>query len=125
MSTTTTSINIVKFVGNKEYWSVDTDTCLTGHMHRNSPYEMADSCGTCNGANCDYCKKIVTTEVHFSVSVNILEGWLLSLDIPHDVVSELVYSDTNRRSYKGYRLLWPDEDDLKEVYPQLYDELTA
>jgi hypothetical protein len=35
---------------------------LTGHMYRNSPHETCDSCGNCDGARCDSCKKIYVVE---------------------------------------------------------------
>lgn len=31
-------------------------TELTGHIYYRSPYESCDKCGTCDGAQCDYCK---------------------------------------------------------------------
>lgn len=31
---------------------------MTGHMHRGSAYESDDSCGNCDGANCDSCKVV-------------------------------------------------------------------
>lgn len=36
---------------------------LTGHSNRGSAYDTCDSCGTCNGANCDYCRSEYTVEV--------------------------------------------------------------
>ena len=34
------------------------ETILTGHMHRNSPYETSSDCGNCDGARCDYFTKL-------------------------------------------------------------------
>lgn len=32
--------------------------CLSGHRHRNSTYETCNTCGNCDGWNCDSCSKM-------------------------------------------------------------------
>ena len=50
------------FNGNSYYYEIEDDYIhmgieLTSHMYRNSPYESCDSCGNCDGARCESCKK--------------------------------------------------------------------
>ena len=45
------------------YYEIEEDNIfktveLTGHMYKLSPYETSSSCGNCDGANCDHCKKV-------------------------------------------------------------------
>lgn len=35
---------------------------LTGHTHYGSPYECFDNCGTCDGACCYRCEKVLWVE---------------------------------------------------------------
>lgn len=34
----------------------------SGHMHSGSPYETDDSCGNCDGARCETCRKVYQIE---------------------------------------------------------------
>ena len=43
---------------------------LSGHMYRNSPNESSDSCGNCDGANCDTCRRYY--KVYDELSQNTL-----------------------------------------------------
>lgn len=49
-------------------WNYHEETYLTGHIHRHSPYECADTCGTCDGAMCDYCERVTRREVTLSIN---------------------------------------------------------
>lgn len=51
--------------GDMHYYEIIDDgiytrTEFTGHMYRNSPYETCDSCGNCDGARCETCRKRYT-----------------------------------------------------------------
>lgn len=59
-------IDAYKNVGNI-YWEIPTNSVimykeLTGHSYYRSAYELADSCGTCDGGKCESCKEIYTVE---------------------------------------------------------------
>lgn len=50
-----------------EYWEIPRDNIylyseLTGHIYYRSPIESCDSCGTCDGARCDFCKRVYVVE---------------------------------------------------------------
>lgn len=48
---------------------VYTERSYTGHMYRNSPYETSSSCGNCDGARCDNCSLIFTSEVGYTQEI--------------------------------------------------------
>ena len=49
-------------------WEYIEDTYLTGHIHRGSAYECDDNCGTCDGARCDYCTRVVNRDVKLALT---------------------------------------------------------
>ena len=49
-------------------WEYIEDSYLTGHIHRGSAYECDDDCGTCDGAMCDYCTRVINRDVKFALS---------------------------------------------------------
>lgn len=106
-------------------WRMRPETVhYSGHIHYRSPYESDDNCGTCDGARCDYCRKIVDkSELEFSICTDILYNILIEEGVPKDIASELAYSDFCGNSYKDYVLLWPTAEKLKEKYPEKYEEL--
>lgn len=123
----TNTISIIKRTTNEDNWSPMLPTMYrSGHMYLNSPFETSDSCGNCDGARCDSCEKVtVPSEWGFSVNSDTLRDWLVAEGVPADVASELAYSDSNRRVYKGYRLVWPTEDELEEECPDFHAAMTA
>lgn len=46
---------------------IEKETYLTGHMYRGSAYESDSGCGNCNGANCDYCRRITSYDILISI----------------------------------------------------------
>lgn len=109
-------------VGN---WRMRPETVhYSGHTYYRSPFECDDSCGTCDGARCDYCRKIVDEpELEFSICTDTLYSILIEEGVPKDIAAELAYSDFCRYSYKDYVLLWPAARKLKEKYPEKYEAL--
>ena len=49
-------------------WEYIEDSYLTGHIHRGSAYECDDNCGTCDGAMCDYCTRVVNRDVKLALT---------------------------------------------------------
>lgn len=119
------NIDIMDKVINEDYWTLkDSSFHYSGHMYRGSPYETSNSCGNCDGARCEVCRKIVTpAHLGFSVSTDILHQWLLEKNIPEDIASGLAYGDSY--SYKGYYLVWPTEDRLKQKNNDFYNYVTT
>ena len=124
---TVVNINIIARVASEDFWTPEQPTVeYSGHMYFGSPFESADSCGTCNGAKCDYCHKIVTPSCwSFSTYSDTLYKWVLEEGVPEDIAKELVYSDYCRHSYKGYNLVWPTEEMLEESHPEFYRAITT
>lgn len=120
------TINIMNKVASEDFWSIEgSRTEYSHHIYRNSPFESCDSCGTCDGARCEDCRKIITPAyINFSASSDVLYGWLIEMNIPKDVAEELVFSDTCGSTYKGYYLAWPSETMLEVQYPELYKTIT-
>jgi len=125
-TSTSIIIDIMDKAGDEKFWRPESSRgYYSQHLHRNSPYESSDSCGNCNGANCDSCVLVVVpAQLEFSTYSDTLYDWLIEDGVPEDIAEELAYSDSCRRSYKGYRLVWPTETMLKEQYPQLYYIIT-
>lgn len=108
-----------------KYWRMSYESIhYSGHRYFRSPFESDDNCGTCDGARCDYCRKIVDkADLEFSICTGTLYSILLEEGVPKDIASELAYSDFCGDKYKDYILIWPDADKLKERYPDKYEEL--
>lgn len=47
---------------------------MTGHLHKNSPFETDNSCGNCDGAYCDICKEMYMVS-KYGVPVTTKEGY--------------------------------------------------
>ena len=71
-------------------------TYYTGHLYRGASYETDDSCGNCDGARCDSCKKVTTYEVCHTI-----------IDENNDLVTETIYSSNS-------------EEDAKKFHENLY-----
>lgn len=121
----TVRINIMDKVGDEKFWSPSgAKKGYSHHMYRNSPFETCNTCGNCNGANCEVCHLVTTPAcLEFSIGSDTLYQWLLEKNVPEDIASEIVYSDYCGHTYKGYRLIWPTEDMLQEQYPDLYTHI--
>ena len=101
-----------------EHWTLrGGDTYLSGHDHRNSPYETCDDCGNCSGARCDWCNEC-TNPYEFSLSapVDVMERLLVDggMDI---VEASKIYDDFD------YPTGVPDQWDLAKYNRKLYDKL--
>lgn len=117
-------VKIIDKVLDKKYWEkVPERYYLSGHMHRHSPIETDDSCGNCDGANCDDCHKVVVPE-HFELCIDPDDLYgILKEKIPNndEACKELAYGD--KWFAEGYRCIYPIEAELKEYYPEFYKEL--
>ena len=107
-----------------ENWSlVGGDVHLTGHMHYRSPYEMDDSCGTCDGAKCDYCHKVVD-EYHYKMANHTNNDLTIpelckQCGMPEEIAE--AYWDDFSHEFPMYML--PNESDLFEYKFDLYKKL--
>ena len=119
------TVDIIDKVLDPEYWCIMGERVqYTGHMYRNSPYESDDSCSNCNGARCDICKKItIGSDLEFCIQCDKLEKILLETGIPKDIAKFFTYDDSGRMRYKGYYLIWPSAQMLKDKYPEKYKEI--
>ena len=118
-------VNIIDLV-KKEHWEMtDEWHYMSHHCHRGSPIETDWDCGNCDGARCDGCQKvIVPSHLEFSCVCTELEEMLLKKGVPKDVAKGITYDDFYKPSKTGYSLLWPTETMLRELRPDLYEELT-
>lgn len=103
------------------HWMGITRYHYTGHTHYNSPFESDDSCGTCDGAKCDICKKITEDPcLECSVPCDKLEQICIEKGCPADIVKDLVYDDFYRPAKSGWDIHWPTEQEFKEKFPDEY-----
>lgn len=120
-------IDILDIVKDEKYWHYHgKEVHLSGHMYRNSPYETDDSCGNCDGARCDYCKKIVD-EPYFSfcISTDELYDILISKGVSDGAAQDIAYNDFCRNhTSDGFHLIWPRDYHLEERYPEEYKKIT-
>lgn len=94
-------------------WSYHEETYLTGHIYKHSNYECADTCGTCDGAMCDYCERVTRREV--------------TLDLTTKESRELF-----KRAFPG-ELDWelctlpilPTIQDVYNTFPELYKAIIS
>lgn len=91
----------------------------SGHSHFNSPFETDNSCGNCDGAKCDICKKITEPD-HYSAAIpcDELEKILAKVvpELPEELRRDLVYDDCkNYVDYNDtrYRIKWPKKEIAK------------
>ena len=98
------------------------DTLYTGHSCFASPFESYDSCGNCNGANCDICKEVKRApEFRFSINGGDLID-LIKSQLPlkeHDRAFDIY--DYNDSEYEVEE--FPDEDFLQDNYPEFVEQL--
>ena len=89
------------------YWEYIEESYLSGHLYRGSAYECADDCGTCDGARCDYCTRIINRDVKLTLSSEQFRTLLTT-----------VFPNENWE----YKLLpiMPSIKDVHDVFPELY-----
>ena len=92
---------------------------LSGHIYRNSPFETADSCGNCDGANCDICKKIPNDSIEISIPSDELVQMLMTKGAPEDIAKDFAYDDFVGNLHKGYYFCFPSQSGLERERPDL------
>ena len=129
-----TLIDLSKAEGydNKTHWNYyKDDFSYSGHRNFGSPFECDDDCGTCDGARCDYCRKIYH-EPSFGISYDWLEEAIkkagFSDEVAEAACTELgddfgswPYFKSNGKEYKVVTPNWWELDD--EAKAKLADEL--
>lgn len=120
-------IDILDKVLEPEFWTMMMERKrYSGHLYRNSPYESDDSCDNCDGARCDICKEIIIpADIECSIQSDKMEQMLLEKDVPKEIAQFLTYDDSCKTIYRGYKLVFPDANKLKEKYPEKYEEIKA
>ena len=88
-------------------WEYIEDSYLTGHIHRGSAYECDDDCGTCDGAMCDYCTRVINRDVKFALSSEQFRT-LLATAFPSEEWECCVLP------------VMPSIRDVHDVFPELY-----
>ena len=84
-----------KLINNPGFWRKEGESFYySGHCHRGSAIETDDSCGNCDGANCDTCRKVKIGEHYsFSCYTDTIYKDLLEQGYEEGVASDLAYSD--------------------------------
>ena len=97
-----------EIIENPGFWrKTDAYFYYSGHCNRNSPFETSDSCANCDGARCDYCRKIeVAATYEFVPYSDVVYNGLVKQGINKEIASEIAYSD---RPCKTHYLYIPDE----------------
>lgn len=118
-------VEILDKVLDPQYWYLFGERVrYSGHLYRNSPYESDDSCGNCDGARCETCKKIIIPpDIECVIQSDKLEKMLLESGVPEDVAGFFSYDDSCKKHYKGYYFVFPSANALKEKYPDKYKEI--
>jgi len=116
-------IDLTKAALNPKYWRKNYVEYMSGHMHRNSPYETSHSCGNCDGARCKHCKKIEYWEFEFSAPYDICIDMVISCGIAKDIAENYIMDDFYRNGQDGYFFLWPSEATLEKDFPEFYQKL--
>ena len=88
-------------------WEYIEDTYLTGHIHRGSAYECDDNCGTCDGAMCDYCTRVVNRDVKLALTTEQFRT-LLATAFPSEEWEYCMLP------------VMPSIRDVHDVFPELY-----
>lgn len=121
-------ITFIDKVLDEKYWSVESaQKHYSGHLHYRSPYECDDTCATCDGAKCEYCREIIDpAHLEFGIASDELVELLINIGVPQDCAEEYVYTDGyyDKNKY-GYDIKWPTEDDLKEYSMETYKKFTS
>ena len=105
-------------ISSAEHWILTGgDTYLSGHDHRNSPFETCDDCGNCSGARCDWCNRN-TNPYEFTISspVDKMEQLFIDAGMEPQEASK-IYDDFD------YPSGVPDQWDLAKYNRELYDKL--
>lgn len=121
------TVSIIDHVLDPKYWHHSFEQIhYTGHMYYNSPFESDDNCGTCDGARCDTCKKItIPAGIECGIPTDELKELLIKVGVPENVAADMAYDDFYSPIKSGWKLIWPDENELKSKYPEKYDEMFA
>ena len=103
------NIDLAPYMRNSKYWSLSHGTFhYSHHLHRRSPFETDDSCGNCDGAGCNFCRKVYDDEVVSSgIEVDKLEEICKQEGVPEDIAHDMIYNDFYSPSKSGYRFIWP------------------
>lgn len=88
-------------------WEYIEDRYLTGHIHRGSAYECDDNCGTCDGAMCDYCTRVVNRDVKLALTTEQFRT-LLATAFPSEEWEYCMLP------------VMPSIRDVHDVFPELY-----
>ena len=82
-------------INNPAFWEKTGESFYySGHCHRGSAFETDDTCSNCNGANCEWCKKvIVKPHYSFICYTDTIYHNLVSQGIDKEVAADLAYSD--------------------------------
>ena len=105
-------------ISSTEHWVLrGGDTYLSGHDHRNSPFETDWDCGNCSGARCEWCSEH-TNPYEFTLAppVDVMERLLVDAGMEPEEASK-IYDDFD------YPIGVPDQWDLAEYNRELYDKL--
>lgn len=126
-------LNVEKVLDPK-FWTKEAERKhYSHHIHRNSPIETDDSCGNCDGANCDKCKLIIEPS-HFEFTCESSTYYNLILDVikesrlcssdteAENAASELTYWDGSYTRTTPIRIIDPNENDLIN-FPEFYEKL--
>ena len=84
-----------ELIKNPAFWRMYPQSFYySGHCHRGSAIETDDSCGNCDGARCDTCRKIIV-ESHYTFScyTNLIYADLMAQGIEECVAADLAYDD--------------------------------
>ena len=95
-------------INNPAFWEKTSESFYySGHCHRGSAFESDDTCGNCDGANCDWCKKvIVDAHYTFHCYTDVICKDLVSQGIDKEIAADLAYSDY---PCKTHYLIMPSE----------------
>ena len=102
-----------ELVRNPAFWrKTPRSFYYSGHCHRGSAIETDDSCGNCDGARCESCKKVII-EPHYSFSCysEVIHTDLLSQSYDADIASDLAYNDFG---CKTHSLHMPTADEMSD-----------
>lgn len=103
----------------------------TGHVHYGSPYETCSDCGNCDGAKCDVCKKVVSSELLYQYSeediINQMKasGLFNFTDVEFDEYATMLYMSGSKDINDMYVVTDYSDWELQHDNPELYEKLTT
>ena len=114
-------INIDGFMLTEDRWTYEPKHYeYSGHMYYGSPYETANRCGNCDGANCDRCNKVYSgDEFEFTYSEDELFDWLIEQGYEKDRIVALLY-ERSKVDYIQFPSNYSLSCDNKEFYKLLH-----